>query len=151
MHIFKKHLNYFSVSVTIIIQKESTHSKGGCSEFRYQMSLWTPPILLADRIGIFICACFSYRERQATQQLSFQRTSAMPISLKKSWWFHKLSSAPPPFLCIPANRYHKLGRLPPCHGYFTYLYITKRTFEYQPFFPLVSDFRPNSSYQSSCR
>ena len=47
----------------------------------------------------------------------------------------KLSSAPPPFLCIPVARYHKLGRLPlrfapvgakqaspgrltPCHGYF---------------------------------
>lgn len=60
------------------------------------MSLRTPPILLADRICIFIFACSSsksfslYRERQATLQSSYQMTSAMLIS-KCS---HKLSSAP---------------------------------------------------------
>ena len=31
---FQKYLNYFSINVIIIIQRESTHSKGGCSEFR---------------------------------------------------------------------------------------------------------------------
>ena len=71
------------------------------------MSLRTPPILLADRIGIFIFACFSYRERQATLQSSYQRTSTMLISQWKSKWSHKPSSAPPPFLCIPVARYHK--------------------------------------------
>lgn len=38
-----------------------------------KMSLRTPPILFADRIGIFN-AYFSCRERQETQQSSFQRT-----------------------------------------------------------------------------
>jgi len=57
----------------------------GKRQFRL-MSLRTPPILLADRIGIFIFACSSsksfslYRERQATLQSSYQRTSAMLIS-----------------------------------------------------------------------
>ena len=58
------------------------------------MSLRTPPILLADRIGIFIFACFSYRGRQATLQSSYQRTSAMLISQRKSKCSHKPSSAP---------------------------------------------------------
>ena len=58
------------------------------------MSLRTPPILLADRIGIFIFACFSYRKRQATLQSSYQRTSAMLISQRKSKCSHKPSSAP---------------------------------------------------------
>ena len=35
------------------------------------MSLRTPPHLLADRWGIFISSCSSYRERQETQQSSF--------------------------------------------------------------------------------
>ena len=89
----------------------------------------------ANRAGIFIFSCFSYRERQATLQSSYQKTSTMLISQWKSKWSHKPSSAPPPFLCIPVVRYHKLGRLPlrsapvgakqaspgrltPCHGYF---------------------------------
>ena len=64
------------------------------------MSLRTPPILLADRIGIFIFAYSSsksfslYRERQATLQSSYQRTSAMLISQRKSKCSHKPSSAP---------------------------------------------------------
>ena len=59
----------------------------------------TPPILLADRIGIFIFVCSSsksfslYRERQATLQSSYQRTSTMLISQWKSKWSHKPSSA----------------------------------------------------------
>ena len=36
---FQKYLNYFRISVIIIIQKESTHSKGGCSEFRHLIVL----------------------------------------------------------------------------------------------------------------
>ncbi len=42
--IFKNNLKYNSGNV-IIIQRESTHSKGGCSEFRLSMSLRTAPIL----------------------------------------------------------------------------------------------------------
>ena len=54
-------------------------------------------------------------------------------------------------LCIPASRFHKLGRLPlrfasvgadqaspgrlaPCHGHFPYIYYTKHPFDYQDIF-----------------
>ncbi len=73
-------LKHFTYNGIITIQRESTHSKVDAPSLGQRMSLRTPPILLADRIGIFIFACcFSYRERQATQQLSYQRTSAMLI------------------------------------------------------------------------
>ncbi len=73
-------LKHFTYNGIITIQRESTHSKVDAPNLGQRMSLRTPPILLADRIGIFIFACcFSYRERQATQQLSYQRTSAMLI------------------------------------------------------------------------
>ncbi len=73
-------LKHFTYNGIITIQRESTHSKVDAPNLGQRMSLRTPPILLADRIGIFIFACcFSYRERQATQQLSFQRTLEMLI------------------------------------------------------------------------
>lgn len=49
--------------------RKSIHSKAGCLSRKAKMSLQTPPILLADRIGIFISSYaypdknFSYRER----------------------------------------------------------------------------------------
>ena len=72
-------LKHFTYNGIITIQRESTHSKVDAPNLGQRMSLRTPPILLADRIGIFILAVFSYRERQATQQLSFQRTLEMLI------------------------------------------------------------------------
>ena len=39
------------------------------------------------------------------QWAGHQRKSASRLSRGKSLWFHRLSYAPPPFLCIPADRF----------------------------------------------
>lgn len=50
--------------------RKGTHSKVDAPKIGL-MPLRTPPHLLADRWGIFISSCSSYRERQETQQSSF--------------------------------------------------------------------------------
>ena len=62
IQIFNNRLFFALHSAIINLQKESTHSKVDAPKKVY-MSLQTPPILFADRIGIFIFARFSYRER----------------------------------------------------------------------------------------
>ena len=39
---------------------------------RNYFALYEPPLPLADRRGIFICAYFSYRESQATQAANYK-------------------------------------------------------------------------------
>ena len=75
----RNHLYFTTYSAIISLQKESTHSKVDAPEVDY-LSLRTPPILLADRIGIFIFARFSYQEKQATRLTNYRRTLAMLIS-----------------------------------------------------------------------
>lgn len=80
--------------------------QSGCSRNRF-LSLWTPPLPLADRRGIFI-TCYPYLCRQVVR---LRKSRPKTIGLKS----HMYSSAPPPFFRIEA------GRLPPCHGYFPFL------------------------------
>ena len=54
----------------------------------------------------------------------------MLICRWKSKGFQKLSSAPPPFLCIPASRSFGVGRLPPCHGYFPMAYAMQLIYHF---------------------
>ena len=56
-----------------MIQRKSTHSKGGCPELVEICPYGRRLSCGSDRIGIFIYTCFFYRERQVTQQLSFQK------------------------------------------------------------------------------
>ena len=101
--------------VTDALQRNPT-PKGGASQLGgYLSARGARPG--CNRAGIIFFSCgLSYQERQATQWLNCQMTSAEPISRWKSKRFHKLSSAPPPFLCIPANRFISLGGYHPCRG-----------------------------------
>ena len=81
------------------------------------MSLRTPPILLADRIGIFIFASFSFGERLATLVQTYQQLPLRKLRLKSSKQFQKLSSRHLPSYVFRQAGLHKLGRLPPCRGY----------------------------------
>ena len=87
------------------------------------MSLWTPPILFADRIGIFN-AYFSCRERQETQQSSCQRLLTVLVFQWKLIWSQMLSSLRTSLPMYSDEPVHKYGRLLPCTRYFLVLTIT---------------------------
>ena len=80
------------------------------------MSLRTPPILCADRIGIFYFRFLLFWRKVSNATTNIPTATIKDATAKIVETISYAVITPPPFLCIPVSWFHRLGRLPPCHG-----------------------------------
>ena len=80
------------------------------------MSLRTPPILLADRIGIFYFRFLLFWRKVSNATTNMPVATFKDATAKIVETISYVVITPPPFLCIPVSWFNRLGRLPPCHG-----------------------------------
>lgn len=80
------------------------------------MSLRTPPILCADRIGIFYFRFLLFWRKVSNATTNIPTATIKDATAKIVETISYAVITPPPFLCIPVSWFNRLGRLPPCHG-----------------------------------
>ena len=82
-----------------------------------QLSLRATPILWVRQDRHFYFRFFLFWRKVSNATTNIPVATIKEATAKIVETISKAVITPPPFLCIPACRLHKLGRLPPCHGY----------------------------------
>ena len=112
----RNHLYFAIYNAIIKLQKKSTHSKVDAPKKGLDVFTDTAyPVGRQDRHFYFRFFLFWRKVSNATTNILVATIKEATAKIVET--ISKAVITPPPFLCIPASRVHKLGRLPPCHGY----------------------------------